>query len=97
MLGKFTLLDIKRAPRGVPRIEVTFSININGIMNVSTMDLSTKNKKEILISQSGPAEQGRGGAAQGGSEKTVGRGPEKERGDLQEEQGHQPDLFAATS
>jgi molecular chaperone DnaK len=53
LLGKFTLLDIKRAPRGVPRIEVTFSININGIMNVSTIDLSTKNKKEILISQSG--------------------------------------------
>ena len=53
LLGKFTLLDIKRAPRGVPRIEVTFSININGIMNVATMDLSTKNKKEVLISQSG--------------------------------------------
>ncbi|HEX7502652.1 MAG TPA: molecular chaperone DnaK [Acidobacteriota bacterium] len=53
LLGKFTLLDIKRAPRGVPRIEVTFSININGIMNVSTIDLSTKSKKEILISQSG--------------------------------------------
>jgi molecular chaperone DnaK len=53
LLGKFTLLDIKRAPRGVPRIEVTFSININGIMNVSAMDLSSKNKKEILISQSG--------------------------------------------
>ena len=53
LLGKFTLLDIKRAPSGVPRIEVTFSININGIMNVSTMDLSTKSKKEILISQSG--------------------------------------------
>jgi len=53
LLGKFTLLDVKRAPRGVPRIEVTFSININGIMNVSAMDLSTKNKKEILITQSG--------------------------------------------
>jgi molecular chaperone DnaK len=52
-LGKFTLLDIKRAPRGIPRIEVTFTININGIMNVSAMDLSTRNKKEILISQSG--------------------------------------------
>ena len=37
----------------MPRIEVTFSININGIMNVATMDLSTKNKKEVLISQSG--------------------------------------------
>ncbi len=53
LLGKFTLLDVKRAPRGVPRIEVTFSININGIMNVSAMDLSSKNKKEVLISQSG--------------------------------------------
>ncbi|MBN2345966.1 MAG: molecular chaperone DnaK [Candidatus Aminicenantes bacterium] len=53
LLGKFTLLDIKRAPRGVPRIEVTFNININGIMNVSAMDLSTKNKKEILITHSG--------------------------------------------
>ena len=53
LLGKCTLLDIKHAPRGVPRIEVTFSININGIMNVMAMDLSTKNKKEILISQSG--------------------------------------------
>ncbi len=53
LLGKFTLLDIKRAPRGTPRIEVTFSININGIMNVSAMDLSSKNKKEVLISQSG--------------------------------------------
>jgi len=53
LLGKFTLLDVKRAPRGVPRIEVTFSININGIMNVAAMDLSSKNKKEILITQSG--------------------------------------------
>jgi len=53
LLGKFTLLDVKRAARGVPRIEVTFSININGIMNVAAMDLSSKNKKEILITQSG--------------------------------------------
>jgi len=53
LLGKFTLLDVKRAARGVPRIEVTFSININGIMNVAAMDLSSKNKKEILITKSG--------------------------------------------
>ncbi len=45
LLGKFTLLDVKRAPRGVPRIEVTFSININGIMNVQAMDLSIKKQK----------------------------------------------------
>ncbi len=52
-MGKFTLLDIKPAPRGVPRIEVTLSININGILKVTAMDLSTKNKKEVLVTQSG--------------------------------------------
>ena len=52
-LGKFTLLAIKPAPRGVPRVEVTFNININGILKVGAMDLSSKNKKEILITQSG--------------------------------------------
>ncbi|MCX6555583.1 MAG: Hsp70 family protein, partial [Candidatus Aminicenantes bacterium] len=52
-LGKFTLLAIKPAPRGVPRIEVTFNINVNGMLKVGAMDLSSKNKKEILITQSG--------------------------------------------
>ena len=52
-LGKFTLLAVKPAPRGVPRIEVTFNINVNGMLKVGAMDLSSKNKKEILITQSG--------------------------------------------
>jgi molecular chaperone DnaK len=52
-LGKFTLLAIKPAPRGVPRVEVTFNINVNGMLKVAAMDLSSKNKKEILITQSG--------------------------------------------
>jgi molecular chaperone DnaK len=52
-LGKFTLLAIKPAPRGVPRVEVTFNINVNGMLQVGAMDLSSKNKKEILITQSG--------------------------------------------
>ncbi len=52
-LGKFTLLAIKPAPRGVPRIEVTFNINVNGMLKVGAIDLSSKNKKEILITQSG--------------------------------------------
>ncbi|HSQ35007.1 MAG TPA: molecular chaperone DnaK [Candidatus Binatia bacterium] len=52
-LGKFTLLAIKPAPRGVPRIEVTFNINVNGMLKVGAMDLSSKNKKEILVTQSG--------------------------------------------
>ena len=53
LLGKFTLTGIKPAPRGVPRIEVSFSYNINGILKVSAMDLSTKSKNEVVVSQSG--------------------------------------------
>jgi molecular chaperone DnaK len=52
-LGKFTLLAVNPAPRGVPRVEVTFNINVNGMLKVGAMDLSSKNKKEILITQSG--------------------------------------------
>ncbi len=53
LLGKFTLMGIPPAPKGVPRIEVTFSIDINGILKVSAMDLSTELKKEIDVTQSG--------------------------------------------
>jgi molecular chaperone DnaK len=52
-LGKFILTGIKPATKGVPRIEVTFSININGILKVSAIDLSTKSKKEVLVTHSG--------------------------------------------
>jgi len=53
LLGKFTLADIKPAAKGVPRIEVTFSININGILTVTAVDLSTKSKKEVVVTHSG--------------------------------------------
>ena len=53
LLGKFTLVGINPAPRGMPRIEVTFNINTDGILKVSARDLSTMNSKEIVISQSG--------------------------------------------
>jgi len=53
LLGKFTLTGIKPAPKGVPRIEVTFSVNINGILTVSAIDLSTKNKREVVVSNTG--------------------------------------------
>ena len=52
-LGKFTLPNIKAAPKGVPRIEVNFNININGILKVSAVDLSTKSKKEVGVTQTG--------------------------------------------
>ena len=53
LLGQFTLVNIHPAPRGTPRVEVTFNININGILKVSAEDLSTHNQKEILITRTG--------------------------------------------
>ena len=49
ILGKFELTDIPPAPCGVPRIEVTFNINANGILNVSAADKSTGKENKITI------------------------------------------------
>ena len=51
-LGRFELSDIPPAPRGVPRIEVTFDIDANGIVHVSAKDLGTGKEQKITI-QSG--------------------------------------------
>jgi chaperone protein DnaK len=51
-LGKFKLNGIRRAPRGVPQIEVTFSIDANGIVNVSAKDLGTGKEQNITITAS---------------------------------------------
>ncbi len=51
-LGKFRLEGIRRALRGVPQIEVTFSIDANGIVNVSARDLGTMKEQHITISGS---------------------------------------------
>ena len=48
-LGRFELRNIPPAPRGVPQIEVTFDIDVNGIVNVSAKDLATANKQKIVI------------------------------------------------
>jgi len=53
LLGEFILSGIKPSPAGEPRIEVAFSIDINGILLVSAIDLSTKNSKEIRVLHSG--------------------------------------------
>ncbi|MCK4944421.1 MAG: molecular chaperone DnaK [Candidatus Aminicenantes bacterium] len=53
LLGKFSLRGINPAPKGLPRIEVNFNININGILTVTAIDLSSKHKKEVAISNSG--------------------------------------------
>ncbi|NVM05159.1 MAG: molecular chaperone DnaK [Candidatus Helarchaeota archaeon] len=48
-LGKFHLIGIPPAPRGMPQIEVTFDIDSNGILNVSAHDLGTGKKQSITI------------------------------------------------
>lgn len=48
-LGRFTLMDIPPAPRGVPQIEVTFDIDANGIVNVSAKDKGTGKSNRITI------------------------------------------------
>ncbi|MHA2155274.1 MAG: molecular chaperone DnaK, partial [Candidatus Hodarchaeales archaeon] len=56
-LGKFQLVGIPPAPRGVPQIEVSFDIDANGIVNVSAKDLGTGNEQKITIkSDSGLSE-----------------------------------------
>ena len=51
-LGRFQLTGIAPAPRGVPQIEVTFSIDRNGIVNVSAKDKATNNEQKITITAS---------------------------------------------
>ncbi|YCJ91528.1 MAG: molecular chaperone DnaK [Candidatus Karelsulcia muelleri] len=51
-IGRFDLIDIAPAPRGVPQIEVTFDIDANGILNVSAKDKSTGKEQSIRIQAS---------------------------------------------
>ncbi|MBC8229144.1 molecular chaperone DnaK [bacterium] len=51
-LGRFDLIGIPPAPRGVPQIEVTFDIDANGIVNVSAKDLATDKEQSIRIESS---------------------------------------------
>jgi len=48
-LGKFQLVGIPPAPRGMPQVEVSFDIDANGIINVSARDLGTGNQQQIRI------------------------------------------------
>jgi molecular chaperone DnaK len=51
-LGRFHLVGIPPAPRGIPQIEVTFDIDANGIVNVSAKDLGTGKEQKITITAS---------------------------------------------
>lgn len=52
-LGQFQLTGIKPAPKGMPQIEVTFKIDVNGIVSVIAKDKATNEEKSITISNSG--------------------------------------------
>jgi len=52
-LGRFDLVGVPPAPRGVPQIEVTFAIDSNGIVNVSARDLATGKEQSIEVSPAG--------------------------------------------
>lgn len=56
-LGRFELTGIPAAPRGVPKIEVTFNIDANGIVNVKAKDLGTGKEQAITITSSGGLQQ----------------------------------------
>jgi len=51
-LGKFHLMGIPPAPRGMPQVEVTFDIDANGILNVSAKDRATNKEQKITITAS---------------------------------------------
>jgi molecular chaperone DnaK len=51
-LGKFHLMGLPPAPRGMPQIEVTFDIDANGILNVSAKDMATQKEQKITITSS---------------------------------------------
>ncbi|HEY7112101.1 MAG TPA: molecular chaperone DnaK [Thermoanaerobaculia bacterium] len=57
-LGRFELVGIPAAPRGIPQIEVTFAIDSNGIVNVSARDLATGKNQGIQINPAGGLSQG---------------------------------------
>ena len=53
LLGEFNLADIPPAPRGVPQIEVTFNIDVNGILNVTAVEKGTGKKSSIEVKGTG--------------------------------------------
>ena len=53
LLDQFTLDGIPPAPRGVPQVEVTFDLDVNGILNVSAKDKATGKEQNVKIEQSG--------------------------------------------
>ena len=87
-LGKFELVGIPPAPRGMPQIEVSFDIDANGIINVSAKDNASGNEQQIRIEGGSGPQAGRGrphdprggGAQRGGAQAARARRRAEQRG-----------------
>ena len=80
-LGKFHLIGLPPAPRGVPQIEVTFDIDANGIVNVQAKDLGTGKEQKITITVVERPQQGRSRSDDEGGRVARRRRQEAARGD----------------
>ena len=85
-LGKFHLVGIPPAPRGVPQVEVTFDIDANGIVNVSAKDLGTGKEQKITIT-----------ASSGLSKEDVGRMMKEAESHAEEDQRRKEEVEANNS
>ena len=80
-LGRFELVGIPAAPRGIPQIEVTFDIDANGIVHVSAKDLATQKEQSIQITASSGLSDARNQEpGQGGEDSRRGRQEEARTG-----------------
>ncbi len=91
-LGKFHLMGIPPAPRGVPQIEVTFDIDANGILNVSAKDRATGKSQAITITASSGLVEGRGPEDGARRRVALGRGQEAPRARRPPQPGRHPRL-----
>ena len=92
LLGTFNLEGIPPAPRGVPQIEVTFNIDVNGILTVSAKDKGTGKENKITVQNAGGLSQGRDRKDEARGRGPRRRGQETPRGDRPEEPGRKPGL-----
>jgi molecular chaperone DnaK len=57
-LGRFDLVGIPPAPKGVPQVEVSFDVDSNGILHVSAKDLATQKEQRVVVNPSGGLNEG---------------------------------------
>ena len=92
LLGTFNLEGIPPAPRGLPQIEVTFNVDVNGILTVSAKDKATGKENKIDRAERRRPEQGRDREDEARRRGPRGRGQEAARDDRPEEPGGEPGL-----